>query len=277
MDNVYILLELARWDRSGRLLQTLTCASKPLSAFLKINKNVLAALRDSWLTAVTTAFAVRYYDWCWRLHRLDGPASIDNSCGSIWFARGVPHRADGFAHSDTSALIHQGRILYTTLARPTRPALQVGNTWHRQMIHILNRQRIEYSRPMFAARKFAEQSIYLRAYTIQLHEELLWSRRPDNAFQLRWSRWLKHSAELYMAICTAREAYYNIRNELLATGFWYSSDICHKMQAAVAMEFGVEDERVAMTKSLKVRQPKPRQRSRTPAYLGGVTGRMRQR
>jgi hypothetical protein len=112
MNNVYLLLELARWDRSGRVLQTLMCASKPLYLYLKQNKNVCAALRDSWLTVKKTSTSTRYYDWDWRLHRLDGPASIDD-CGEIWFCRGAPHRADGPAHSLTNTWVHHGLVLYT--------------------------------------------------------------------------------------------------------------------------------------------------------------------
>jgi hypothetical protein len=112
MNNVYLLLELARWDRSGRVLQTLTCASKPLYLYLKRNKNVCAALRDSWLFVQKTSTST-YYDWCLRLHRLDGQAVIDDNCGEIWFCRGAPHRADGPAHSLTNTWIHHGLVLYT--------------------------------------------------------------------------------------------------------------------------------------------------------------------
>lgn len=267
MNNLYILIELARWDRSGRLLQTLTCASKPLYTFFKKNKSALAALRDSWLTVIKAGAFIRYYDWCWRLHRLDGPASEDAECGSIWFARDVPHRADGIAHDRTNAWIQQGRVLY-------------ANYFHPQLLRMLLWERMRNFLfsfdDQYLAEQFARQTIYPRAYAEQIMNELH-RRRARGTFAERWDRWLFHSTGLYDKIRKARDAYWRFRQAALENGTWYQSLICCQMQQAVNAAFGVTQRPMMAVKRLRVRQVAPKLRSRTPPYLGGITGRMRQR
>jgi hypothetical protein len=271
MNNLYILIELARWDRSGRLLQTLTCASKPLFTFFKKNKSALAALRDSWLTVVNTGTAIRYYDWCWRLHRLDGPASEDAECGSNWFDRGVPHRADGIAHSETNALIHQGRVLYTKHVHSIRVALL--RRPYRSLVYELQD----------FANLFVHRMLDPPAYAHQIPYQAP-NGRADDSFAERWHLWLFTSTKLSDELRVLRNAYYIYRQLELWRGTWYQSDICHKMQFAVAKAFGVDphptvtcQQPMMAVKRLRVRQVAPKLRSRTPPYLGGVTGRMRQR
>ncbi len=267
MDKLYILIELARWDRSGRLLQTLTCASKPLFTFFKKNKSALAALRDSWLTVVNTGTAIRYYDWCWRLHRLDGPASEDAECGSIWFARDVPHRADGIAHDRTNAWIQQGRVLYANYFYPQSLRRSL---WERVGDFFCS---LDYES---LAEEYARQRIYLRAYAEQIMNELH-RRHTRGTFAERWDRWLFVSTGIYNKICKARDAYWRFRQAALENGTWYQSRVCSQMQQAVDAAFGITQRPMMAAKRLRARQVAPKLRSRTPPYLGGVTGRMRQR
>lgn len=268
MNNLYILLELARWDRTGRLLQTLVCASKPLYAYLRQNKVVLAELRDSWLTIIVTEGATGYYDWCQRLHRLDGPAVIDRVCGKIWFSHGVPHRADGPAHSMTNAWIHQGRLLYCDYTNDTI-VLQ-----RRDITHWLYQQA--FRGPYELAAAHMNQKMRVSAHVDQLVEEIFFHRR--DTFVQKWRRWFLRGLQILVDTRSALNAYYSIRRAWMMQRGWYGSWLCRKAQAAVAVALGVDERPAAHTKHLRTRpQILPKLRARTPPYLGGVTGRMRQR
>jgi hypothetical protein len=74
MNNVYILLELAKLD--SEVYNLLMRASKPFNAFINSNVGLRAIIRDSFLKKTVYAPGHTSYTFKRKLHRLDGPAVI---------------------------------------------------------------------------------------------------------------------------------------------------------------------------------------------------------
>lgn len=242
MNNVYILLEIARWDRTGEVLQLLVYASKALYLFLKANRGALVRLRDSWLTMrVKSDAVVVYRDWRGRIHRRDGPAVSCRVRGDYWLCHGFPHRGDGLpAHTDPLDSIRE---------LTDRHSLWF---WKGQIFH---------TRPDFELDPKAQVVFGSRGW-------LLDSLLPGSTNFFDW--WTEY--------CVYAFDNYYWKNRL----FNWQTKHAGEHLAWVKEEFEVDVvSRRHRAATRAYQPPKPHwassQRPRSPAYLGGVTGRMRRR
>jgi hypothetical protein len=113
-------------------------------------------------------------------------------------------------------------------------------------------------------------------YIKELSDEKLWSRH--HSFQYRWMVWFCNATNFYYKTNAARDAYYGLRDELMQKDLWCVHWLYDKMQSTVVAALGIVPEQpAARIKQVRVRQSRFMVRPRTLPYLGGITGRMRQR
>jgi hypothetical protein len=74
-----------------------------------------------------------------------------------------------------------------------------------------------------------------------------------------------------------QHAYKSLRDELIQKGTWTNHWLYDKMQSFVAQALGIVPEHTVYIKKVRARRSRLKLRSRTLPYLGGITGRMRQR
>jgi hypothetical protein len=106
-NNVYLILEIVRADKSGVAYNLFMRASKPFNQFIKAHQSIGAEIRDSFLSQIKGICANNGQTRSWwhrnKLHRIDGPAR-EHTCPNgweEWYYRGLLHRAGGPAATDS--------------------------------------------------------------------------------------------------------------------------------------------------------------------------------
>ena len=101
-NNVYLILEIVKVDKSGLAYNLFTRASKPFYEFITKNKAIGAQIRDSFLAVEHWNSGSIVYKYRGECHRIDGPAFIRPKVRESWLYMGHLHRTalveDNTAH-----------------------------------------------------------------------------------------------------------------------------------------------------------------------------------
>lgn len=105
-NNVYLILEIVKSDKSGVAYNLFMRASKPFNQFIKAHQSIGAEIRDSVLEYNEHPCLCdgRARTWWFRgvLHRIDGPARqhLCQNGWEEWYYEGNIHRVGGAATTD---------------------------------------------------------------------------------------------------------------------------------------------------------------------------------
>lgn len=91
-NNVYLILEIVKVDKSGLAYNLFMRASKPFYEFITKNKAIGAQIRDSFLAVEHWNSGSIVYKYRGECHRIDGPAFIRPKVRESWFYMGRLHR-----------------------------------------------------------------------------------------------------------------------------------------------------------------------------------------